>query len=68
MTGIQAACFHAQRMGWELTHIEIVKRNLFDTTHLQEVIILDVNQSEVYIMFNIVHANNTYFIEFVLEF
>lgn len=43
MAGIQAACIEAQKREWELTHIETVHHEVFNTIRMQEHMILHDN-------------------------
>ena len=58
LTALQAVCIHAVRNEWNLVHLETVNRCVYDTLHLQEEIMLDEDQLEVYSLFNTWHANS----------
>lgn len=58
LTALQAACIHANKKEWDLVHIETINHRVFDTLRLQQQILLDDDQLEVYSLFNTLHANS----------
>ncbi|WOH16103.1 hypothetical protein DCAR_0935652 [Daucus carota subsp. sativus] len=58
MSGIQSALIHAQKMGWELIHIETSNVEVYDTIRHQEHVFLNDEQLEIYSSFNTIYANH----------
>lgn len=57
LIALQDACIHAHKKEWDLVHIETVNRRVYDTLRIQEQILLEEDQVEVYRLFNTLHAN-----------